>query len=100
MGNGAAERAEDLAGTLHEVSNALTVILGWIERARTDRGSPGSVERALEIAATRAAQARDLVRKAIGAEVVEAGPRPAPVVVTDVVLSLDPEARRSGIGLG
>jgi CheY-like chemotaxis protein len=92
-----AARADDLADALHEVSNALTVILGWIERARTESHSPSSVERALDVAAARASQARDLVRRAIGAEVALGAPRLASTVVTETVLGLEPEARRAGV---
>lgn len=92
-----AARADDLADALHEVSNALTVILGWIERARTESHSPASVERALDVASARAAQARDLVRRAIGAEVAGGAPRLAPAVVAETVLGLEPEARRAGV---
>src|SRR5262245_14850209 len=91
------DRADELADALHEVSNALTVILGWIERARTEGSSPSAVGRALDIAATRAAQARDLVRRAIGAEVQGSAPRPAASIVAETVIGLEPEARREGV---
>jgi CheY-like chemotaxis protein len=92
-----AARADDLADALHEVSNALTVILGWIERARAEGHSPTAVARALDIAAVRASQARDLVRSAIGAKVTEGTPCLASAVVAETVLGLEPEARRAGI---
>ena len=90
-------RADELADALHEVSNALTVILGWLERARTESHSPSAVGRALDIAAARASQARDLVRRAIGAEVQGSAPRPAASIVAETVIGLEPEARREGI---
>jgi CheY-like chemotaxis protein len=90
-------RADDLADALHEVSNALTVILGWIDRARTESHSPTSVARALDIAAARASQARDLVRSSIGAEVKGGAPCLASAVVAEAVVGLEPEARRAGI---
>lgn len=101
-GSGEGPRAAELAEALHEVSNSLTVILGWIERARTEvrvAGTPEPVERALDVASTRAAQARDLVRRAIGAEVASTAPRLASVVVAEAVIGLDPEAQRAGIDL-
>lgn len=82
----------DLAGALHEVSNALTVVLGWIERARG--GSAEEVESALDIAATRARQAHHIVRRAIGAEVSVDCPCTVAEVVRDAVMGLEPEARR------
>lgn len=86
----------DLAGALHDVSNALTVIAGWIERART-AASPDELATALRIAGARAADARSVVRAAIGAEVRAEPARAAGDVIRDAVLSLDPEARRAGI---
>ena len=92
--------ARDLGAALHEVSNALTVVLGWIERARGALADPGAtpeVERALDIASTRAAQARGIVRRAIGAET---GPEPnAPVafLVEDALTGIEPEVRRAGL---
>lgn len=99
----------DLAGALHEVSNALTVILGWIERARGE-GSPAikrepndandsdaSAAQALDIAAARARQARDIVRRAIGAQVPADSPHPMALLVSDALLGLEPEARRGAV---
>ena len=86
-----------LAEALHEVSNALTVVIGWIERARAESSSPAAVERALDIAFGRAAQARIIVRRAIGAEVPASLPRSCAAVLGDAVLGLEPEARRAGL---
>jgi CheY-like chemotaxis protein len=88
-----------LAEALHEVSNALTVVIGWIERARSESSSPAAVERALDVAFSRAAQARIIVRRAIGAEVPEASARSAAAVLHDAVLGIEPEARRAGLDL-
>src|SRR4051812_29289889 len=66
----------DLAGALHEVSNALTVVLGWIEGARAaDQNS--NVRGALDVAIARARLAHRIVRRAIGAAVDGDEPRPA-----------------------
>ncbi len=86
-----------LAEALHEVSNALTVVMGWIERARAESSSPAGVERALDVAFGRASQARIIVRRAIGAEVPESASRSADVVLSDAVLGVEPEARRAGL---
>ena len=59
----------DLAAALHEISNALTVVLGWLEEARlASQGNPRA-ERAIDIALSRALAGRDLARTAIGAKV-------------------------------
>src|SRR5262249_30945028 len=90
----------DYAGALHEVSNALTVVLGWIGRARDASDVPPEVGRALAVAATRASQARDIVRRASGAGVPVDQPVAAGAVVRDAVLGLEPEARRAGLEVG
>lgn len=92
----AADPAQDLAAALHEVSNALTVVLGWIERART---APGAVEleRALDVASARASQARVIVRRAIGAEVRGEGSELVSEICADALTGLDPELRRAGV---
>ncbi|WP_441289984.1 ATP-binding protein [Sorangium sp. KYC3313] len=101
--------AQELAIALHEVSNALTVIVGCIERAQGEQGP--ELGRALGVAASRARDARRLIRRAIGAEGRPAGdgevasrPLGEPVrliadVIDDAVMGLEPEARRSAIAL-
>lgn len=87
----------DLAAALHEVSNALTVVVGWIERARSAAGADADVQHALDVASSRAAQARSIVRRAIGAE---ARPEPEEAVgdvVADALTGLEPELRRAGL---
>lgn len=103
--------APELAIALHEVSNALTVIVGCIERAQGEQGS--ELGRALGVAASRARDARRLIRRAIGAEgegrpagdgEVASRPLGEPArliadVIDDAVMGLEPEARRSAIAL-
>jgi CheY-like chemotaxis protein len=93
----AGDPARDLAGALHEVSNALTVVLGWIERARGVTHDPVEIERALDVAAARAAQARTIVRRAIGAETHADPVVMVRAVVADAITGLDPELRRAGV---
>lgn len=96
-GDVAREPARDLAGALHEVSNALTVVLGWIERAREPGSSPEDLSRALDVAASRAAHARAIVRSAIGAEPHTDLDERVADVVADALTGLDPELARLGI---
>ncbi len=56
----------DLSGALHDVSNALTVLLGWVGEARAPGASVESIAYALRIIEERARAARDLSRRAIG----------------------------------
>ena len=58
----------DVTGALHDISNALTVLLGWVSEARTGRASRAELERALAIIEDRARSARDLARRAIGSQ--------------------------------
>ncbi len=99
-----ASGAPEHAGALHEVSNALTVILGWIERAREARGA--ELERALDIAASRARGARVIVRTAIGAAVsadegaaADGASSQLGGIIDDAVTALEPEARRARVHL-
>jgi CheY-like chemotaxis protein len=87
---------QDLAAALHEVSNALTVVLGWIERARSAEG-PVELERALDVASARASQARVIVRRAIGAEVRAEPTELVSEICADALTGLDPELRRAGV---
>jgi len=89
----------DLAGVLHEVSNALTVVLGWIDRARGDIDSMPSVEDALAIAASRARHARQIVRRAIGADVPDDVPTSVNTLLSEAAMGCDPEAKRAGVDL-
>jgi CheY-like chemotaxis protein len=52
---------------LHDVSNALTVMLGWVQESRAEHATRESVTYALGIIEQRARIARDLARRAIGA---------------------------------
>ncbi len=92
--------AVELAAALHEVSNALTVVTGWIDRARDAVSAGGDravADHALGIAAARARQARVIVRRAIGADLAGDPPRADADVVADAALGLEPEARDEGV---
>jgi len=89
----------DLSGALHEVSNALTVVLGWIDRARDELDGASSVEDALSIAAARARHARQIVRRAIGAGVPDDAPCAANAILRDAITGCEPEATRAGVNL-
>lgn len=86
----------DLAGVLHDVSNALTVLLGWIGEARAADASPEAVAYALTIIEQRARIARDLARHAIGSPRIDEQ-LPAGEIARDVVDALAVEASRVGV---
>jgi len=90
----------DVTGALHDVSNALTVLLGWVAEARAGRASPAELNRALAIIEDRARSARDLARRAIGSQaVVDEREQEVEAVVGDVVEALSVEAQRARVDL-
>ena len=60
--------AEQVSCALHEVSNALTVVLGWLEMA-TNAESSDEVQRAITVALEHARRGRIIARRGIGADV-------------------------------
>lgn len=88
-----------LAEALHDTSNALTVVLGWLEEAGRDGQDEAFVRRAIEVAARKAREARALAREAIGAAPPREQPRPAADVLHEVVEALAIEADRAGVTL-
>jgi CheY-like chemotaxis protein len=90
-------RELELAEELHEVGNALTVVLGWLARA-TDASREGRVDElasALSRATSRAREAHVGVRRALGAGAPrEAGPRARVLraVVDEIASDLEGEA--------
>jgi len=88
----------DLAGVLHDVSNALTVLLGWVGEAKRADASPEAIAYALAIVEQRARIARDLARQAIGAPRIDEQ-RSIGEIVGEVLAALRIEAARAGVGL-
>jgi CheY-like chemotaxis protein len=80
-------------GALHDVSNALTVVLGWVREAESPELSPEEARAALRMVDVHARRARDLARAAIGAEVPSSGAAPVDGVVDEVLASLSVAAR-------
>ncbi|HEY1695512.1 MAG TPA: ATP-binding protein [Polyangiaceae bacterium] len=100
---GAGDPHRDVTGALHDVSNALTVLLGWLAEARAGRAnglSPEHLERAMAIVEEHARTARDVARRAIGADaVIDEREEPLDAVVARVVEALSVEANRAGVKL-
>jgi CheY-like chemotaxis protein len=89
-----------VTGALHDVSNALTVLLGWVAEARSGRSSPEQLDRALAIVEHRARVARDTARRAIGAHgAIDEHEEALDAIVGDAVEALSVEAQRAGITL-
>ena len=90
----------DVSGALHDVSNVLTVLLGWVAEAQAARSSPEELEQALAIIEDRARAARDLARRAIGANTtVDDREESIDAVVAGVVRALAVEADRADVSL-
>lgn len=85
----------DLAGVLHDVSNALTVLLGWVGETRAPDATPETVAYALTIIEQRARIARDLARQAIGAPRIDEQ-RAAGEIAEEVAAALRVEAAKVG----
>ena len=88
----------DLAGVLHDVSNALTVLLGWVGEARAPGATPEAVAYALTIIEQRARIARDLARHAIGSPRIDEQ-REVGAIVREMAEALLVEAQRTGVRL-
>lgn len=88
----------DLAGVLHDVSNALTVLLGWVGEARAPGATPEAVAYALTIVEQRARIARDLARHAIGSPRIDEQ-RPLGAIVEEICKALVVEAQRTDVRL-
>jgi CheY-like chemotaxis protein/two-component sensor histidine kinase len=97
----ALEARPGAAEALHDVSNALTVLLGWLDQAATQADDPVFAARALGIARQKARDARDLARAAIGARTEPRAIEPisAAVMARDVVDTLSLEIERAGVTL-
>jgi CheY-like chemotaxis protein/anti-sigma regulatory factor (Ser/Thr protein kinase) len=89
----------DVSGALHDVSNELTVMLGWIGEARAPGASRDAVEDALRIVEQRARAARDLARRAIGVTPVTTFDEPLGTLVAQALRALAVEAHRAGVRL-
>jgi CheY-like chemotaxis protein len=92
---------DEVAGALHDVSNALTVILGWAAEARAGSVSPEAMLHALEVIEQQAQIARDLARRAIGAEAsADDEETQLDVLLGGAVEALAVQATRCGVRVG
>ncbi len=89
----------DLAGALHEVSNALTVVLGWLQHAQRHLADGAGAE-ALEIARSHAALGHSIARRAVGATTNESSElRSGRALAEEAVLGVCPEADRRRVAV-
>lgn len=100
VGGSATSDHTDLAGALHEVSNALTAVMGWLQRARGSL-QPGTEEReSADIAYSHARLAYAVARRAIGAPVADQSEvRSAVALAHESLRGVEQAAARKGVTL-
>jgi CheY-like chemotaxis protein len=99
-----AEPEADLAGALHEVSNTLTVVLGWLDvaRARLPEGPEReALSEAIDVARTHARLGHRIARRAIGAELPGSGSseRTADALARCALVAVTPTAQQRGVSI-
>ncbi|MBK8216838.1 MAG: hybrid sensor histidine kinase/response regulator [Myxococcales bacterium] len=98
-GEGPAKAASsDLSGALHDVSNALTVVLGWVAEARDSGATAEERAAALRMIEDHARRAKALARGALGAGSEPAmDERSIDLVVDETLSGMGPVARERAI---
>lgn len=92
-----AEKVEDHSGALHEVSNALTVVLGWLDMAEKAETLEDARE-ALSVAREHARRGQSMARQSIGGEAPSSHrSRTASEVAGFATQSVAPKAQRAGV---
>ena len=93
------DRETELRGALHEVSNALTVVIGWLNELVDGCDTPAQRD-GLEVARRHARIGHRIAREAVGAPIAE-GLQAQSVyeLARDVIRSCSHEAARRGIRL-
>ena len=93
------DQEADLAGALHEVSNALTVVLGWLDVAYS-RLESGPARDAIDVARTHARLGHGISRSAIGAEAPDSTAQASGRSVAEsALMGVRPQAEQRGVQL-
>lgn len=88
-----------MAGALHEVSNALTVVLGWLDVAYS-KLEPGPARDAIDVARTHARLGHGISRSAIGAEAPDSTAQASGRSVAEsALMGVRPQAEQRGVKL-
>src|SRR5690606_20499490 len=91
------ETVENYSGALHEVSNALTVVLGWLDVA-SKAATLDEAQEALRVALEHARRGQAMAREGIGAEVTTSvRSRTASELVTFAAQSVGPKAAAASV---
>jgi CheY-like chemotaxis protein len=84
---------------LHDVSNSLTVVIGWLERARSAK-TPEAQREAVAVAYERACDGRHIARRAIGADSRVEAPLPTLAeLIESALVGVLPEAAPNSVTL-
>lgn len=92
---------QELRGALHDVANALTVVLGWLDLAGRELGEHASAARSLGIAQGWARHGRGIALRAIGGARSQDLETPEDVgsLVREALAAAEPQAEVRGIHL-
>lgn len=86
----------DVEAALHELGNALSVVVGWLETARSGAIDDPRVRSAIEHAHVRALRAHRIARRAIGGEIPTNAERLG-ALLEEAVVGLRPLAEARGV---
>ena len=93
------EAVEQHSGTLHEVSNALTVVLGWLDMAARASSLEESRD-AIRVAQEHARRGQVMARRSIGAdEASSLQSRTASEIASFAATSVEPKAKRGEVSI-
>jgi CheY-like chemotaxis protein len=93
-------RIARLEGALHDVANALTVVLGWLEVAEDQVLGGTLVARALRLAHERGQHGRTIALRTVRSNhEISEQPVACEYFIRDAVLGMEPQAKRKGVEL-
>jgi len=95
------ERSAHLEGALHDVANALTVVLGWLEVAEEQAPMGSPLERAVRLARERSLHGRAIALRAMKSnnQGVPQHPIACEAFLQDAITGVEPQAKRSCVQL-
>lgn len=95
------ERSAHLEGALHDVANALTVVLGWLEAAEEQAPMGSPLERAVRLARERSLHGRAIALRAMKSnnQRVPEHPIACEAFLQDAITGVEPQAKRSCVQL-
>jgi CheY-like chemotaxis protein len=98
---GAGLKSSDLAGALHDVSNVLTVVVGWLELALSQSGETPPAVDALDVALSHARFGHRVARRAIGGDTEpESACASLPEILETSLRAVEPMAKRRRVKIG